>query len=197
MSRPTSDPGVKNKMSLLSRSFYSLTLFLLIVCVPASAVFSEEMKGQVGLKGKGKIVIQSDTLEMDNKNKMVTFTGRVTARNDDFTMDCKKMVVYYKSSPSKKGSEEMSTEIDRIVATGKVEIVRSLGGIAFADNAVYHQDSEKLVLTGNPVVKQENNSVEGNRITLFLREDRSVVEGSEDNRAKAVIFPDQKTGTNQ
>ena len=76
-----------------------------------------------------------------------------------------------------------------------MEIVRSLGGTAIADSAVYHQALETIVLTGNPVVKQENNYVEGNRITLFLKEDRSVVEGAGDNRAKAVIFPGQKTGT--
>ena len=169
----------------------------LIVCAHTDTVLSGELGGKVGLKNQGKIVIKSDTLEMDNKKKMVTFTGRVNAKNDDFTMDCEKMVVYYKESPSKKGAEETSTEIDRIVATGKVEIVRSLGGTASADKAVYHQLLDKLVLTGNPIVKQENNYVEGNRITVFLKEDRSVVEGSGDSRAKAVIFPGRKTGTDQ
>ncbi len=172
-------------------------VFLLLIFFAAGPVLSEEPGAKVGLKTQGKIEIQSDTLEMDNKKKMVTFTGRVSARNDDFTMDCEKMVVYYKSAPSKKGGEEESTEIDKIVASGKVQIVRSLGGTAFADNAVYHQVLEQLVLTGNPVVKQENNFVEGSRITLFLKEDRSVVEGSEDQRAKAVIFPDQKKEADQ
>ena len=197
MSQQPSARGVKNNMFWLSRTFFLLTVSFLIVCVHAGPVLSGELEGKVGLKGQGKIVIQSDTLEMDNKKKMVTFTGRVSAKNDDFVMDCEKMVVYYISAPSKKGPKETSTEIDRIVATGKVEIVRSLGGTASADKAVYHQVLEQLVLTGNPVVKQENNYVEGNRITLFIKEDRSVVEGSGDNRAKAVIFPGQKKGTDQ
>ena len=66
-------------------------------------VFRGDWTERSALKNQGKIVIKSDTLEMDNKKKMVTFTGKVNAKNDDFTMDCEKMVVYYKSSPSKKG----------------------------------------------------------------------------------------------
>ena len=184
-------------MFCLNRAFFMLFVSFLMICAYSRPVHSGELDGKIGLKNQGKIVIKSDTLEMDNKKKMVTFTGKVNAKNNDFTMDCEKMVVYYKSAPSKKGAEETSTEIDRIVATGKVEIVRSLGGTASANNAVYHQALETLVLTGSPVVKQENNYVEGNRITLYLKEDRSVVEGSGDNRAKAVIFPGQKTGTGQ
>ena len=184
-------------MFSLNRGLILLFISFFIVCVHTPPLFSGELEKKVGLKNQGQIVIKSDTLEMDNKKKMVTFTGKVNAKNDDFTMDCEKMVVYYKSSPSKKGTEETSTEIDRIVATGKVEIVRSLGGTATANKAVYLQVLEQLVLTGNPVVKQENNYVEGNRITLFLKEDRSVVEGSGDNRAKAVIFPNRKKETEQ
>ncbi len=185
-------------MFCLNRALFLLVISFLMICASIGPVLSGEIDGKIGLKNQGKIVIKSDTLEMDNKKKMVTFTGKVSAKNNDFTMDCEKMVVYYKSAPSKKGAEETSTEIDRIVATGKVEIVRSLGGTASANNAVYHQALETLVLTGSPVVKQENNYVEGNRITLYLKEDRSVVEGSGDNRAKAVIFPGQeKTGTGQ
>jgi lipopolysaccharide export system protein LptA len=54
-----------------------------------------------------------------------------------------------------------------------------------AEKAIFYQNDEKVVLTGNPKVKQENYFVEGSRIILFLKEKRHVVEGS----VKAVIFP--------
>ena len=186
-----------NRIFCLKRALFFSFVSLLIVSAHTVPGFSEELDEKIGFKTQGKIVITSDTLEMDNKKKMVTFTGTVNAKNNEFSMDCENMIVYYESSPSKKGSQETSNEIDRIVATGKVEIVRSLGGTASADKAVYHQVSEKFILTGNPVIKQENNYVEGNRITVFLKEDRSVVEGSGNNRAKAVIFPGREKGTGQ
>jgi len=140
------------------------------------------------------IVIDSTTLEADNKKKTVTFTGDVKAQMDDFTAYCQELVVYYKEEPEKEGSEETATQIDKIVATGDVKIVRAEGGVATGEKAVYYQLDERLVLTGNPVVKEKNSFVEGDRITLFLKEDRSVVESLQDKKVRAVIFPGQEKG---
>lgn len=140
------------------------------------------------------IVINSTTLEADNKNKTVTFIGDVDAHMDNFAVYCHKIVVYYEEAPEKKGSKETGTKIDKIVATGDVKIVRAEGGVATGQKAVYYQLDEKLVLTGNPVVKEKNNFVEGDRITLFLKEDRSVVESLQDKKVRAVIFPGKEKG---
>jgi lipopolysaccharide export system protein LptA len=42
---------------------------------------------------------------------------------------------------------------------------------------VYYQSEEKIVLTGNPVAWDKGTRVSGKQITMFLAEDRSVVEG--------------------
>lgn len=141
--------------------------------------------------GQGAMVIHSNTLEADDKKGIVVFTGEVDAQRDDFTVYCHKMVVYYEKSPAKKGTEEFAAQIEKIVASGNVRIVRTEGGVATGENAVYYQQDEKLVLTGKPVVKQDESSVEGDRITLFLKENRSVVESSSDKKVRAVIFPRQ------
>ena len=44
--------------------------------------------------------------------------------------------------------------------------------------AVYHQRDEVLVLTGDPEAWEEGYRVTGTKMTMFLKEDRSVVEGS-------------------
>jgi lipopolysaccharide export system protein LptA len=64
-------------------------------------------------------------------------------------------------------------------------ITRPDRGTATAEKAVYYQDSEKIVLTGNPVVK-DGDGFEGggSTITLYLKEDRYVVEGSKDDKAR-------------
>ena len=85
-------------------------------------------------------------------------------------------------------------KIDKIVATGDVRITRPDGGLATADTASYYHDDEKLVLTGNPRVKQGNDFVEGAKISLFIRENRSIVEGSKDKKVKAVYYPTSEKG---
>ena len=140
------------------------------------------------------MVIKSKTLEADDKKRVVTFEGDVEAKRDDFTVFCQKLVVLYVKSSEQKGAEGVSARIDKIVATGAVKIVRVEGGVATVEKAVYYQQDEKLVLTGNPVVKQGEDFVEGDVITLFLKEDRSIVESSKDKKVRAVIFPKQEKG---
>ena len=174
--------------------FFATLLSLTMWSHPAQSASSENQ----AKKGPAKpIVINSNTLEADNKKKTVTFTGDVDAQMDNFAVYCHKIVVYYEEAPEKNekmGPGETGTKIDKIVATGDVKIVRAEGGVATGKKAVYYQSDEKLVLTGNPVVKEKNNFVEGDRITLFLKEDRSVVESLQDKKVRAVIFPGQEKG---
>jgi len=155
---------------------------------------SEVPVSQAQKTGQGPMVIHSKTLEADDKKRIVIFTGDVEGKRDDFTVYCQKMVVHYQKSPAKDGTEEVATQIEKIVASGNVKIVRAEGGVATGQEAVYYQQDEKLVLTGKPVVKQDESSVEGDRITLYLKENRSVVESSSEKKVRAVIFPKQDKG---
>ena len=100
----------------------------------------------------------------------------------------------YEKSSDQKETEKVSARIDRIVATGAVKIIRAEGGVATGEKAVFYQKDEKLVLTGKPVVKQGEDFVEGDVITLFLKENRSIVESAGDKKVRAVIFPKQEKG---
>jgi len=144
-------------------------------------------------KKAGPIEVQSRTLELDDAKQVVTFQGAVHAVQDEFIIDCDKLRVFYTGRPDAENAEGAGAEIDRIVATGNVRIQRAKGGTASAEKAVYYQGEEKLVLTGNPVVRQGRDRVEGERITLYLAENRSVVESTGDEKVKAVIFPRRKT----
>jgi lipopolysaccharide export system protein LptA len=173
----------------------SCALLLALLTSGFSVAESVSPLHQAQKAGQGPMVIHSNTLEADDRKGTVTFTGGVEAKRDDFTVYCNKMVVYYEKAPAKKkGTDEFATQIQKIVATENVKIIRAEGGIATGEKAVYYQQDEKLVLTGKPVVKQKENSVEGDRITLFLKENRSVVEGSSDKKVRAVIFPKQDKG---
>ena len=145
-------------------------------------------------KAQGPMVIKSKTLEADDKKKRITFEGNVEAIRDDFTVLCNKLVVLYEKSSESEKSEDVSASIDKIIATGSVKITRAEGGVATGEKAVYYQKGEKLVLTGKPVVKQGEDFVEGDVITLFLKEDRSIVESAKDKKVRAVIFPKQEKG---
>ncbi len=158
--------------------------------MPGSAA-AETDPAQVLEGGDDPLVIRSETLEIDNKNQMVIFTGKVDARKSTFAIQCRKMHLYYLGDTGKtEGPEDV--RVDRVVATGDVKILRADGGEAMADKAVYYQKEDKVILTGNPVVRQGEDFVEGSRITFFIGEKRSIVESSGADRVRAVIFPGKR-----
>ncbi len=152
----------------------------------------ESLKDEIQKMGPGAMVITSRSLELNDATGVVTFTGEVRAEKGDIIIECSQMRVYYAGSGGQEATEEVETRIHRIVATGDVRIQRGQGGVATAQKAVYYQKDEKAVLTGNPVVKQGMDFVEGERITIYLQENRSVVEGSKTSKVRAVIFPKRK-----
>ena len=166
-----------------------LSALLILGLVFAGPIRSETVEDNIKKSAPRPMVIKSKTLEMDDVSKVVTFTGDVNAKKGDFIIDCQKMRVYYESLPTSKKASEADSSISKIIATGRVSISRAQGGLATAEKAVYFEDDEKIVLTGNPVVKQGNDFVEGDRITIFLKENRSVVESFVGKKVKAIIFP--------
>lgn len=162
--------------------FLCLMVFLFFPSLSTSATqkILERAVGQ-------SIIINSDSLEIDNQRRLVTFTGNVDARTDDLVITCEKLFVQYSGSAEKDPSQKSSMKMDRITAKGMVKITRPDGGVATAEEAVYFQKEGKIVLTGSPQVKQGDDSVEGAKITLFLNEDRSIVEGADGKQVKAVI----------
>ena len=167
---------------------------LILMWMFSSPVLSAGPIAKTPKKSQGPMVIKSKTLEADDKKKRITFEGNVEAKRDDFTVLCDNLVVLYEKSGEQKKTGDVSASIDRIVATGAVKIIRAEGGVATGEKAVYYQKGEKLVLTGKPVVKQGEDFVEGDVITLFLKEDRSIVESAKDKKVRAVIFPKQEKG---
>jgi lipopolysaccharide export system protein LptA len=86
-----------------------------------------------------------------------------------------------KSLPGPRGGDVMPTvsnhSVSRIEATGHVKIENASGN-ATCEKAVYFSDGEKIVLTGDPVAWEKGTRVSGKQITIYLAEDRSVVEGN-------------------
>ena len=183
--------------------FFRFALFLSFwVLLSTPGANAQSLKKALGDSQGQPIVIKSNTLEFDHQRKMVTFSGKVDAKRDDWAIECHKMVVYYgeksKESTQKENmkiekivesAQQQSMKIEKIVAQGDVRITRQSGGLVTAQEATYYWDEERVVLTGKPVIQQGDDFVEGNVVTLFLKENRSLVEGSGDNRVRAVISP--------
>ncbi|MBW2006006.1 MAG: hypothetical protein JRI72_15675 [Deltaproteobacteria bacterium] len=178
----------------LSIFSFNILISVIFLLFPQITAFSQESKATSPLSSENPIIIHSNTLEFDQEKKLVVFEGKVHAKTEDMVIDCQKMLVYYIGSPTKKESNAESSRIDKIIALGNVIINRFDAGVARAGKAVFYQNEAKVVLTENPFIQQGPDSVEGQRIIIFLNESRSIVEGNEKKRVKATIFPKEEKG---
>ena len=132
---------------------------LLMAAAPDPAALDKEKREP--------LVVTSDRMEADELGNTVTFIGAVTLKKETMTLTSDQVVVFY--DPDNK-------EVREIQARGNVA-VRQEGRVALANNAVYTSKDEKIVLTGEPRIIENENELRGERITLFMRSERSIIEG--------------------
>ena len=169
-----------------------IIIIILFWILSPKPVWPDTIKTNIKKDEHRPIIIKSNTLEINNQEKIVTFKGDVNVQRDDFVIDCQQLDVYYNEHPSQAGANASANRIEKIVATGLVKITQARGGVATAGKTIYYQRDEKMVLTVNPVVRQGDNLIGGDRIIIFLKENRSIVESFRDKKVKAVIFPARK-----
>ena len=143
------------------------------VLAPATAPLALE-KG-----AREPIVVTASRMEADKLGDTVTFLGDVVLKKEAMTMNADMLLVYY---------DQPSKGVREIEARGSV-VVTQEGRVALADHALYYSDEEKIVLTGDARVIENQNQVGGDRITLFMRDERSIIEGG-----KVLIYQEQKEG---
>jgi lipopolysaccharide export system protein LptA len=81
----------------------------------------------------------------------------------------------------------MGGSVERIVVEGNVQITQG-DRVATGKMATYHRAENKVVLTGDPKVVRNQDSIQGERITLFLDSEKSIVEGGPSGRVQATIY---------
>lgn len=147
-------------------------------CVPG--VFADEEKPE--LDRNQPIEITAQQLEVLQQQRQSIFTGDVVAKQGEMTLYADKLIVFLQQDQDR---------VDRLEAIGEVRVLQ-LDRIATGEKAVFYQMEERLVLSGNAEVTQGQNKISGDEITLYLKENRSLVQSSENGRVKAVIIPEKK-----
>jgi lipopolysaccharide export system protein LptA len=148
--------------------------------------------------------ITSKKMTVRNQDSQAVFEGTVVLTRGPLVVHSDQMIVRFNSrsretgQPSRRradqsksgqnsslpnGNTPVSTmsnrSVSRIEATGDAHQVKIEyeNGSATCQKAVYFVDGEMIVLTGDPVAWEKGTRVSGRQITIFLAEERSVVEG--------------------
>jgi len=140
-------------------------------------------KSGLGFIDKSRpIDIVSDSMEGFDKEKMVIFKGSVIAKQDDLFIFTDVIETYL---------NEESNEISKAYAKGNVKIVKQ-DRTATAQEAFFDNIKREIILKGDVVVYQGQDKITGNVITYYINEDKVVVEGEPEKRARAILTPKPK-----
>jgi lipopolysaccharide export system protein LptA len=127
------------------------------------------------------VTVDANSMESRQKEGLVIFSGDVVARQNGSTQLADQMEVYF---------DEKGDRIVRTVSTGNVRITTRDCKTGTARRAEYYDADQRVVLIGDARVWQDDNVVTGERITIYLAEDRSVVEaGREGGRVRGIFYP--------
>jgi lipopolysaccharide export system protein LptA len=162
-----------------------------------------------------RTTITSQRMTVRNQENKAIFEGTVVLTKGALVVHSDVMVVFFKPVDAPAGKPSDSTPasaagntaarpgtrsdelpvmsnraVSTIEATGKVKIFKD-DGQATCRKAVYDGAAEKIVLTGEPVAWQKGTRVTGQKITMYLAEDRSVVEGG------SQVMIDQEGGSSR
>jgi len=145
----------------------------------AGAADAREAKPEEDEKNR-PVVVDADQMESLKKEGLVIFTGNVVARRNDSVQYADRMEVYL---------DERGERVLRTVSTGNVRVITRDCRIGTARRGEYDDLGQRVVLIGNARVWQDDNVVTGERITIYLAEERSVVQGGTQERVKAIFYP--------
>ena len=125
------------------------------------------------------VIVDADSLDSFQKQGLAIFKGNVVARQNNSVQYADKMEVY---------TDSKTNRVERVVSTGNIRIITRDCRMGTAERTEYYDAEQRVVLIGNARVWRDSDVVTGERITIFLAEDRSVVEGGKQERVKAIFY---------
>ena len=142
------------------------------------------------------IHIVSDRLDAYSEKRMVVFSGNAVATQGARTIRSDRLTLYYKEDRKPAGRSTGEAEgmgnVERVEATGHVTITEG-ERVVTGESAVFDQDARKITMTGGAVMREGANVIRGDRIIVFLDENRGVVESTEKSgRVTATIYPGEQ-----
>jgi len=155
---------------------------------------AENRKGDSLVDQNQPIQIVSDRLDAYSEKKLVVFSGNAVATQGNRVIKSDNLFLYYRNRPQDKGVAEATArvgktgDLDRVEAKGHVTITEG-NRIVTGSDAVYYQDTQKIVMTGNAAMREGENIIRGDKIVVLLKENRGIVESEENKRVTATIYP--------
>jgi len=124
------------------------------------------------------IDIQAERMELDQRKGSVLFEGNVQVQRGELKLSCARLTAQYADDGT----------VTDLLATGRVEVT-SRRFTARSQNARYTRATGQLELSGEPSVSRGKDTMSGQRVLIWIDEERVVIE-----KARGTIRSSTLTG---
>lgn len=156
--------------------------------------------------------IEANTLEVRDKQRQATFSGKVKLTQGEVVLQCDSLVIFYddqSSTPAasapaaKKGAPPPATaqkggpssqQIKRAEAKGNV-LVTQKDQTAKGETGIFDVKTNTITLTGNVAVTQGQNVLRGDRMVVDINTGVARVESNKAQRVEGLFSPSAPTPT--
>ncbi|MDQ7032692.1 MAG: lipopolysaccharide transport periplasmic protein LptA [Desulfonauticus sp.] len=140
------------------------------------------------------IQVNSDKMVYTQDKNVVVFLGNVYVKQGKLNLWADKITVFFATQKIK--NQDIVTaggnkDIKKIVAEGKVKIVKE-DKEARCGLAIYWPETKKIVLEKNPILKQKENEIQGEKIVFYLDNNSLEIFGNNTRRVQAIFFEQGK-----
>lgn len=170
------------------KKIFAVILPVLFLALAVPVTNGEEVSSThfIGRDTEGALSVTSSKMTLKNQQNSILFEGDVVVERDSSTLKANSVEVIFTGGVREEGGADLlekKRELSTITAKGDVKFVQGARTI-LADKVIYYRNEEKMIFSGDPNVHEGQDELKGKKITVFLKEDRVIVEGGE-----AVIHP--------
>lgn len=162
-----------------------LVLISLIIAITPPVLSAEAVKGMNQLKAENlsqkPIEITAKELVAERQKRRVIFTGDVIATQNSLFIYSDSLIAEY---------DEEGKTVAKIEAVGNVKVVQEGIREAQGERAIFINKDQTVELSGNTVVSEGDSRLSGEKLIIYIAENRSVIFGGENGRVKAIINPE-------
>jgi lipopolysaccharide export system protein LptA len=173
------------------RPFAAVAALALVAVLSAPAAAQENLMEGFETGSSAPIEIDADSLEVAEEEtaRVSTFSGNVTVRRGPTTLKAAKIIIYSDPGEIKQDADLFN----RIEATGGV-FVNSGEQTATGDRASFNMKSRVVTLSGNVVLTQGTNVINGDQLVVDLNSGRARIERTGGTQIRGVFTPSGSGG---
>lgn len=172
------------KHILINRSSTSIAISILLLVTIPYVIEKAYPSVDVGIS------ITSQKMTVRNQENLIIFEGKVMVTKEDLIINADQLKVFFVSSPqdmlSSNEEPRNNKKNDKKTQVKEVSSMEAIGNVTMrqgerhgkADKAIYYKKDEMIILMGNAEIWENDYNIKGKKMTIYLKEERSVVEES-------------------